>query len=485
MKVVQEHLTGVSPPKATGAKVRARPADWELEEDLQKGLSDVFNARQLADRHGVGLRYCYQWKRWLFYDGMRWTRDESGEVERRAKETIESFYQDAELLKDSAQKKRLREHALRSESAGKISSMIELARSEPGIAIAPEELDRDPWLLNVRNGTLDLRTGKLRGHNLHDSLTRIAGCDFAPEAACPTFQRFLDEIFCGNAELIRFAQKAAGYSLSGSVAEQVLFIEHGSGRNGKSTLNRILHDVMGEYAASTPSETLLARYGDDGPSNDLARLYGIRFVSAIEAEDGRRLAEARIKQLTGGDRVAARFLYGEFFEFEPQFKIWLATNHKPTIRGTDEAIWRRIRLVPFDHTVPEDQVDPDLLEKLRQELPGILAWAVKGCLRWQQDGLSAPEKVRSATEAYREEEDLVAAFIRDRCATGPGCEEPAGLLFKAFKGWCEEQGEKGMSATAFGRRLSERGFVVSKRAHGKRFRNGIRLMAGDVESDES
>jgi putative DNA primase/helicase len=466
----------------TGAgRVNGKRFPWEIEEDARGGgFSDVFNAKQLVALHGAEIRFCGPWKKWLSFDGTRWARDESGDIERRAKDTIESFYAEAAKVPDKTLRKALREHALKSESAGKIASMISLAKSELPIPILPEALDQDPWLLNAQNGTVDLATGKMRPHSLKDFITRVAGCAFDPDAGCPMFERFLSEIFKGDRGLIAFIQKLAGYSLTGSTREQILVIEYGSGRNGKSTFQRILQEVLGEYAASTPSETLLARYGDDGgASNDLARLYGIRFVSAIEAEDGRRLAEARIKQVTGGDRIAARFLYGEFFEFEPQFKLWLATNHKPEIRGTDEAIWRRIRLIPFEHTIQEENVDPDLLEKLRLELPGILAWAVRGCLLWQQEGLAPPEKVRSATATYREEQDLIAAFVRDRCVTGgETLEESAGALFKSFKSWCDEQGEKSTSSAKFGRRLGEAGFKVTRKNSGN-FRKGIRLLSSE------
>jgi putative DNA primase/helicase len=324
-----------------------------------------------------------------------------------------------------------------------------------------DNLDADPWLLNVQNGTLDLRTGKLRKHRREDLMTKLAPVAYEAQAAAPTWEVFLHRIFGGDADLIRFVQKAVGYSLTGSTQEQCLFILYGTGANGKSTFLNVVSTMLGKYASHTPTETLLVNRSD-GVRNDLARLQGARFVTAVEAEGGRRLAEAQVKQLTGGDKVTARYLYQEHFEFYPTFKIWLAVNHKPTIQGTDHAIWRRIRLIPFTVTIPEPERDKRLMEKLLAELPGILRWAVKGGLAWQQEGLEPPLAVKEATGRYRAEMDTVAQFILERCITGPDEQVSTGDLYAEYAGWCAQVGEQALSPKAFAGVLREQGFTPSR-----------------------
>jgi putative DNA primase/helicase len=245
------------------------------------------------------------------------------------------------------------------------------------------------------------------------------------------------------------------------------------GANGKSTLLKILLSLLADYGKQTGTETLLVKRGDQ-ISNDVARLAGARLVSAVETESGRRLAEGLVKQLTGGDRMTARFLHREFFEFDPTFKLWLAVNHKPRITGSDHAIWRRIRLVPFTVTIPENERDPDLTEKLKAELPGVLAWAVAGCLAWQAEGLRAPEAITAATKEYRDESDVIATFISERCKAGPDCEVSKAGLYEAYAEWCEKSGERPLSKKELGARLMEKGFL-DDRTKKSRFWRGIDL----------
>jgi putative DNA primase/helicase len=277
--------------------------------------------------------------------------------------------------------------------------------------------------------------------------------DYQPGTPAPLWQKFLDRIMAGNVELLSFIQKAAGYSLTGRTTEQVVLIPFGSGANGKSVLLNTLSAVLGgDYAQQAPRDLLMTKPQGSIP-NDVARLRGARLVTVIETSEGRRLDEELVKQMTGGDRMSARFIRGEFFDFVPECKLWLATNHRPRVRGTDNGIWRRIRLVPFIETIPESEQDKDLPDKLREELPGILAWAVGGCLAWQREELGVPESVRQATDDYRDEQDQLGDFIRQRCVIGENLAAGATPLFRAYQDYT---GDQTMSQRAFGLALGER-----------------------------
>ena len=279
----------------------------------------------------------------------------------------------------------------------------------------------------------------------------------------------------GNSEMIAFLQTAVGYSLTGLSSEQCLFLLHGNGANGKSTFVNTIRVLLGDYSKQTPVETLMVKRAG-GASNDLARLRGVRFVSAVEAEAGQRMAESLVKQLTGGDAVAARFLYGEFFEFVPQFKLWLATNHRPEIQGMDEAIWRRIHLIPFEVTIPVVERDPKLGDKLCEGLVGILAWAVRGCLEWQRIGLCPPERVTAATQAYREESNPIKLFLDECCQIGSGKSVLVKLLYEAYEHWSLQNLVEAVSKSAFSTALSTMGYASDRTGHGgNRERLGLAL----------
>ncbi len=435
-------------------------------------LTDMGNARRLVALFGSSLRYCAE-VGWFEWTGRAWERDQTGAVERLAKQTVRNIYFEAAATDDKDLREKIAQHAHRSESDARLKAMIALARTEAEVIVKQSELDADPWLLNVANGTLNLKTGELLPHRREDLLTKRIPIEFDPEATCPKWLCFLERVTAGNHDLIRFIQKAVGYSLTGSTREQVFFILHGTGANGKSTFILVISALLGDYALQTRTETLMAKRGDAIP-NDIARLAGARFVSAIETEGGRRLAESLVKQMTGGDRMTARFLHHEYFEFDPTFKLWLAVNHKPRIVGTDHAIWRRIRLIPFTVTIPDAERDPDLGEKLKAELPGILAWAVQGCEMWQNHGLEAPDAVKKATTEYREDSDPLAAFLDDRCDVEPDAEVGKAELYRAFREWTEASGERELSKKEFGQRIAERGFL-EKRTKKERFWTGLQL----------
>lgn len=440
-------------------------------------LTDLGNAQRLVAQHGHDLRFCIAQNRWLVWDGQRWRPDHTQEVMRRAKDTARSIYSEAAEAKDTKDGQALARHAMYSQSGKGLREMVALATSEPGIPVALEELDADPWALNCLNGTLDLRTGELRPHRREDLLTKMAPVAYDLAAECPRWTAFLARCLAGNVDLQTFLQRAIGYSLTASVREQVLFFLHGDGQNGKSTLLRTLQDALGEYAKQAAPDLLLAKRGESHPT-ELADVAGCRLLVTMEVEDGRRWDEALVKQLTGGDKLKARFMRQDFFEFDPTHKLFIAANHKPEVRGTDLGIWRRIRLIPFTVTIPPQERDPDLPEKLRAEWPGILRWAVEGCLAWQREGLTEPAAVTAATEAYRTEIDVLEGFLADCCdLSDKRAKTSASDLYKAYEYWCKTNGEYCQSQRWLSRRLDERQ-LERERTGTTRYWKGLALLPG-------
>jgi putative DNA primase/helicase len=462
---------------------RARlAARLDLLPEYDPGLknTDRANAQRFIDLHKEAALYCaelserYSNKSWFIWDGQRWARDYTGEIYLLGDKVRGSVDQRVLDEPDEEKRSQLRKIAASLENRGKISGMLEMAA--PFLSARLSDFDQDEWLLNVENGTIDLRTGELKRQDPNQFITKLAPVTYDPSAIAPRWEAFLDRIFEGNANLIHFIQKAMGYSLTGSIREQVVFFLYGTGRNGKSTLLDTIKEMMGDYATHTRTETLMARRGGGVP-NDEARLDGARLVTATETEDGKRLSEPFIKQISGGEAITARYMRAEFFEFKPQFKLFFGTNHKPAIRGTDYAIWRRIRLVPFDVTITDEECDPDLTKKLLEELPGILNWAITGCLMWQNEGLGLPDEVAAAVEAYRTEQDVLGGFFDDVCIINPLAKVPKGVLYEAYCEWCDENGEKAISQRKMGTRMTERGFTES-RTERTRFWNGIGLQTG-------
>jgi putative DNA primase/helicase len=438
-------------------------------------LTELGNAERFASKHGANVRYCYDWRAWLVWDGIRWKRDAGAEVRQFAKQTVRSIYAEAGQQSAEGQRRALAAWAARSESAAAIESMLKLAQAEEGIPVATEDLDADKWLLNVENGTLDLHTGELRPHRREDLISKLAPVRFDPAAQCPRWVRFLDEVFAPHPDIPSFIQRAGGYSLTGDTREECLFLNHGAGRNGKGTFLKTMALAMGDYAATADFSTFVQRRDDAGPRDDVANMRGKRMVSAQESREGAALAESLLKWLTGGDLVRARRLYENSYEFDPSWKIWLATNHKPVIRGTDPAIWSRIKLIPFDVSF-EGKEDRTLKTALLGELPGIFNWAIEGCLRWQEDGLQLPASVMDATNEYRADSDQTRRFITEVCIEGAYASGKARSLYMAYKKWATDAGEEPVSETAFGRRLSEHGFAKRKTESGAKY-DGIGLRA--------
>lgn len=437
-------------------------------------ITDLGNARRLARRHGHLLRWSPA-SDWLYWTREVWVPDEARRVYSLAKEIVDDLLEEVSHCEDENERERLMKSAVKCQAAPRINALPDLLRCEPGIYVNVDALDRDPYLLNCRNGTVDLRTGALRPHDRSDLLTKLAAVAFDDSAPCPTWTRFLERIFGGDRDLIEFVQRLMGYCATGSIREQILAIFHGGGQNGKSTLLEAVRRVLGEYVGHASTNTFMAQ--DRASSEvgyDLARLRGCRLVTVIESGEGRRLNEELIKQATGGDPIAARAPYRQGFTYVPTFKLLIAANHRPRVTGTDFALWRRLRLVPFDVTVPPEERDPLLLEKLLAESEGILAWIVQGAVSWNRDGLQAPDRVRVATEAYRSDQDVVQRFVDECCEKGAGLSEPARDLYAAFMSWAREGGESEVSTKRFGTRLGELGLTPSK-SGSVRFWLGIRL----------
>jgi putative DNA primase/helicase len=438
--------------------------------------TDLGNARRLVRLHGERLRYCHPWRRWLVYREGRWQTDDTGLVAQLAKATVMTLYTEARDCPGEEARKALAAWAAKSESEPRLRAMVELAKTEPGIPARPEDFDADPSLFSVRNGTLDLRTGTLRPHDPADLITCQAPVAYDPGATCPRWHAFLDRIFGEDRELIGFLQRAVGYSLTGRSDEQVFLLLHGAGANGKTVFVRTLLHLFGDYGRAADFSTFLLRRSE-GPRNDLARLAGARLVVASEAGEGQRFDEELLKKVTGGDRIAARYLYSEEFEFTAGFTIWLAANHRPTIRGGDHAIWRRVILVPFGVTIPEEEQDPHLVDRLTEELPGILGWALEGYRAWSARGLGRPPAVQAAVADYRAASDTLAEFLDQRCVLGEGHRATATALWSSYQEWCRAAGERPMSRNAFGERLRDRGLLRVK-SHGAIVWHRIGLAGG-------
>lgn len=430
-------------------------------------LSDLGNAERLVLRYGKQLRYVGAWRQWLVWDGRRWARDTTGEVVRFAKATVRGLYEEAAHEDDGKQRAEIVKHALRSQSERAIRAMIELAKSEPAIPVDPQDLDADLWALNTLSGTVDLRTAECRPHRREDLVTKLAPVAYDPGATSELWESFLGRVL-PDAELWSFFQRAVGYSLVGEPCEEVLFFAYGPTAAGKSTALESLGATLGDYASKCDFEHFLARRDVGAPRPEIARLAGARFVSSVEVDEGKRLAEGLVKSLTGGDTVTARRLYQEEFEFRPQFTLWLAANHRPRVRDDDGAFWRRILQVPFDVSIPEGERDPTLKVRLRDPATcgaAILAWALEGCLSWQREGLRVPEHVRAATADYRAEMDPLADFLEERCAFGATLRSSAADLWRSYVDWCGRMKVRPINRRRWAESLRERG-LEQARSHG-------------------
>jgi putative DNA primase/helicase len=437
--------------------------------------TDSSNALRLMREHGEDIRYNAAWKKWIVWNGRAWQIDEGYLIHERGMRMIRGMYDDVLKTDDYKERLEIEKHAMQSEAMRRRKAFIEAASLIPELNVTTSDVDKDPWLFNVLNGTIELKSGVFREHRKGDMITKTAAVEYDGKAECPVWRQFIREIMNCNGELIRFLQTAAGWALTGDISEQTIFILFGSGANGKSTFLNTLMKVLGDYAIAASTETFMKK-NNDQISNDIARLRGTRFVTTTEGEYGKRLSEPLIKQITGNDQMTARFLYGEYFNFTPTFKIFMATNHKPVIKGTDYGIWRRIKLIPFTTTIAEEKQDRHLEEKLMEEKSGILNWLLEGNRHWFNNRLNAPEIILCATDEYRNEMDAVGNFVRERCVQAKGNTIGARELFRCYQEWCEENNERACSERFLGLRLKELG-LEQKRFSGGRYWQGIGLKA--------
>jgi putative DNA primase/helicase len=477
------HSIASYPPGPSLNGTQSGPPDQALA-DPRVRRTDVGNAYRLASEHGADLRHCHPWRKWLIWDGRHWQADTTGAIASLARGLLCALFSETAaqiscLAADPGPdaKNQLRELQatqawyLRSMDTRRLTAMIEVARSEPGIPVLPPALDRDPWLLNCPNGTVDLRTGELRAHCRTDLITKLCPVEYHPDAQCPTWERVLGEIFRSKQTLVDYLRRLLGYCLTGDVREHVLPVLWGNGRNGKTTLLTAVGEVLGEdYATAAPPDLLLAQRDDSHPTA-LADLFGRRLVVCQETGQGRRLNESLVKWVTGGDKIRARRMREDYWQFAPTHKVFLVTNYRPDIVGCDEGIWRRIQLVPFLATFLPGQADELLPQKLRGEYPGILAWLVRGCLEWQRVSLSPPAEVVASTRRYREEQDTIARWAQECCVIGEALSSTAAALYASFVAWFSTQGEgKPVSQKSFGQQLGQHGYRGSggdaRRYHG-------------------
>jgi putative DNA primase/helicase len=442
------------------AKVNTSPFN---DDDAAPPFSEEALALAFASQHGDGARYVAAWNKWIFYDGQRWRVDEKKKVLTHSRHLIRAA---AALVNKLAEAKRLARYRTN-------MAVVSLAQADEKIAAGVEQWDADPWLLNTPSGVVDLRTGAMRPHAPEDYMTKITAV--APEIACPTplWHAFLDKVTNGDEDFRSYLMRMCGYSLTGITREHALFFLYGPGGNGKTTWLTTVAKIMGDYHCTAPIDTFTDTGMERHPT-ELAMLQGARLVTATETEEGRRWAESRIKVLTGGDPIRARFMRQDFFEFEPQFKLVIAGNHKPGLRSVDEAIRRRFNMLPFVVKITEAEKDKEMTAKLKAEWPGILAQTIAGCLEWQRIGLTPPKVVTDATEKYMEEEDAIGKWLQERLVEGRLIKEIDGWasfssLHFDWKQWAEANGEKVSSAKWLSARLEAMEFSPQRRRAGAGF----------------
>lgn len=435
------------------------PRSWD---DQGRGL-------RMRDQFATVLKFNAVDKKWFFFNGSYWQEDIGNQrVELAAERVANSIKKEKPELSFSTktdEDKAMNEwYKFQKDSRSHMAKMHMIDEFKKYVIVKHGEFDKEDMLLNTESGYVDLSSGELHDHDIDKKFSHQTVAEYSDNVDAPLWEKFLNQIFNSDEELIHYVQKAIGYSFTGSVDEQCLFILNGRGRNGKSVFSNVVSDVAGNYAKQMNVQTIVAKKNQSGSANsDIARLEGARIVTSSELNEGDRFDESLVKQLTGGDKILARFLYGSEFEYKPKFKIWMATNHLPIIRGTDDGIWRRIKIIPFNIQIPKEKVDKKLEYKLKAEYTGILNWIVQGAIMWQQEGLEDPEAVKQVIETYRAEMDPLDAFLEECCTTGQNYSIKAREMYDAYHEWAKESEEYKMSLNKFGREMSKKLLRVKRR----------------------
>lgn len=438
----------------------------ETKEYPIRSYDDTGNADRFIDRYGHLYKHSYITNKFYIYDGQKWKVDDRGAIRKLIDEMIESIKNEKVIHSEDVTEEEAREafqkyYKKTRGTQSKKNIMNELMHRK---TVTPDDFDKDDMLLNVANGYIDLTSRELYKHDINRMFSQIANTDYSEKMQPAVWLDFLNDIFAGDKAVIRYIQKALGYSLTGSTREQIMFILFGKGRNGKSIFVEAISEILGDYSNNMQAKSLMVKKNDN-VNTDIARLSKARFVTSSEPNEGFRFDEGLIKQLTGGDKVTARFLYAEEFEYTPKFKIWVSTNHKPIIRGTDDGIWRRLVLIPFDVQIPEEKVDKDLKYKLLREAPAILNWMAEGAYMWMQEGLAMPEKLKEAVQKYRNEMDTLGQFIEDCCKVDKNSSEKVSNLHQAYKTWSNDNltSTKVLGMKSFSQKMEERFVKESRR----------------------
>jgi len=462
-----------------GAKGPDYVAEWLQSQrqlpavDIDLGYTDDGFLHRFYDFCGHRFLYVPEWDKWLAWDGEKWDGEHGEALLWQAIGEAALELQSAEEATANDPEKCQKFFAKYRSTNGK-RSLVETAKRDMRFRKSSAEFDVNPWLINCKNGTLDLRTGTLKPFDRTDYFTQQIEINYSPDAKCPTWEQFIEQVI-PEPEMRLYIQRATGYSLTGCTSEQCMFICYGGGSNGKSTFVEAIEYILKSYHVKAAMTTFSVRENEN--TSDLARMRPARFVTVSENDENARLSEGLIKTATGDKEITARFLYQNPFTYTPLFKVWMCVNHRPVIRGQDDGIWRRLKLIPFEVKITDDKKDKELGGKLRAEAEGILAWAVRGCLDWQKSGLDAPQQIKSATDGYREEMDTMGRWIDERCELDDEFEENATDLYTDFAEWAKKMGENPLNNTIFGRRMGDRGFQVGRKSHdGRRMRKGIRLI---------
>jgi putative DNA primase/helicase len=439
------------------------------DDDEAPPFSEEALALEFASRHGDKARYVAMWNKWLFYDGRRWRVDEKKKALLLARKLCRMYAMAANSLTE----------AKKIASIKTCTAVVTLAGVDPRIAAGVEQWDADPWLLNTPGGVVNLRTGAMRAHRADDYMTNMTAAE--PRGDCPNFKLFLDRIMGGDKALIAYLQRTFGYCLTGDISEQAIFFNHGAGQNGKTVLMSTVSGVFGDYCRTAAIETFTESRNERHPT-ELARLHGARLVTATETEAGRHWAESRLKEITGGEKITARFMHKDNFEYLPQFKPVLSGNHKPRLRSVGLAMRRRVNMIPFLVTIPPHERDPELAGKLKAEWPGVLQWMIEGCLDWQGGGLAPPPAVMAATDAYFAGEDGYSHWIADCCEIVAGFWSPSSDLFGSWRSYAEQAGLQAGDTKRFREEMERLGFLF-RRTPSQNGYIGLRIRLGAPGND--